>query len=310
MAKYLDENGLARFWDNIKTYVNKKPQILCFGDSYGANYDADGRGLWTKQLNETLSDRYEIINHCVGNSTFSRLNGDSLPIIYDQVTASLSDPIVDADMVKMVVMVGGRNDSGRSTVANAVSGLRNTIDYIYASYPNARIIVGVGNWYSGACTASAMFIRMQYEAQRMPNCVCTRGMWNVLLGKDSYTPEATNTHPIPSGMRLITNMLLGAMFGGNVGHYEGITISGVGNGAYVVIDNETISISFTKSSITAGEVINAAAILPYLYPIQTYFTYANSSGNSGIGRVKADGTIELLTAGSNMCINIVQKGYI
>lgn len=284
--------------------LEEKPVILCFGDSYGATYDADGRGLWSKQLNDLLSDRYTIKNFCIGNSTFSRNNGDGTPIIYNEVTTAIQDTSYNHEKVEIVVVCGGRNDV-RSSVTNAVNGVRDTLEYISQNFPHARIAVGIGNWWAHECTEEAKFRRMQFEAQRMPNCVCTEGLWNALLPFDDYTPESTNTHPIPSGMRLITNRLLGAMFGGCVQpvytqEYTGEAAAPFNN-FYAEIHGSQIHCKFTLSNVTAETITLSDALKRFFVPIQNYFMGVSATtGDSVAARINNDMTMQFYQAGANV----------
>lgn len=163
--------------------------IVFIGDSYGTGYQPSGSPLQNNipvLTNSYLKEHLTLHNYCVNATGFVTMNGNTSFI------TELNNAIVDAatdhwtNLVKYVVVIGGRNDS--STTTNADTYSAQLFDRIHEAFPTAKA-----------------FYAYLWDAYRRPNGI-------QLQNYRTYVRQATTHNVVTDAMSPSWGLLNTQMF--------------------------------------------------------------------------------------------------
>lgn len=219
MPKYLDEAGLAHFWENIKEGIADTAQtkMLVIGDSYSDYlYSGDqtsDSSLWWYKVAQALN--LTPTKYAKSGAGYVHASDG---ITFDTLATNAIAAITDKEMYRYVFVYGGLNDlrldvsrgDFQTAVANLLLKLR-------AAFPNSTVVV------MGCNT----FVRQNINANRD-----TQTSFSNILARVAFAAECafinTNTwllgwtsqfnsdeHPNQYGESRIAGLVLSALFGTN-----------------------------------------------------------------------------------------------
>lgn len=157
MPKYLDETGLAHFWDNIKDVTDgldervttlENSVLVVLGDSWsdGSN---DPSNTWYMQVSNKLG-MAAYVTAAVAGVGFAYGGNTAIPNQVSSALTKVQEAGYSAADVKYVVAFGGVNDYRHSQAyGNVAAGMRTTYDNARTTFPNAEIyLIGpnAGKW--------------------------------------------------------------------------------------------------------------------------------------------------------------------
>ena len=224
MAKYLDETGLAHFWDNIKSAIDGSGKgVLVLGDSYGEGYTPDGNVTsWIELFtNKVQQYGYTVYSTYMGGSGFySSDNTKKFSVVIGNYISTLTT--AQKESIGTVIIGGGYNDRGvsRDNIYNGMVDVRNIIT---ANLPNVnRVLVfpfgmGVQGLTTGAHASFTYqgivdMINNYLDANAAARLGTIVARANMLLRRNNYF-SSDYVHPNENGQYVIAMFVADAFFG-------------------------------------------------------------------------------------------------
>lgn len=206
------------------TPQDQLPICLCIGDSYANSTntvqpDGTNETKWPTQLRNIIGGEYQVKNYSVTGAGFN-VSGKTFT---DQINNAYSASAIDNDNVAIIVIGGGRNDTG--TTPQMESYADATFSNARAKFPKARIISVPMLWHN---TGMDMYGRQ--KAAGVAQAAAKNGVenvdwaWTWNIGNDSNFPSG-DVHPNANGAKVIASYMASAIRGTYTGRYEAATIA-------------------------------------------------------------------------------------
>lgn len=200
------------------------PVCLCIGDSYAnststVNADSTDATKWPTQLRNIISGEYQVKNYAVTGAGFN-VSGNTFA---DQINNAYSAPAIDNDNVAIIIIGGGRNDTGTTPQMESYAGA--TFSNARAKFPKARIISVPMLWHN-----AGMDMYGRQKAAGIAQAAAKNGVenvnwaWTWNIGNDSNFPSG-DPHPNANGSKVIASYMASAIRGTYTGRYEAATLS-------------------------------------------------------------------------------------
>lgn len=204
------------------------PICLCIGDSYAnssesVNPDGTDATKWPTQLRNIIGNDYRVKNYSVTGAGFN-ISGKTFT---DQINNAYSASAIDNDNVAIIVIGGGRNDTG--TTPQMESYADATFSNARAKFPKARIISVPMLWHN-----AGMDMYGRQKAAGVAQAAAKNGVenvdwaWTWNIGNDSNFPSG-DIHPNANGSKVIASYMASAIRGTYTGRYEAATLSSSSN---------------------------------------------------------------------------------
>lgn len=259
--------------------------IVFLGDSYGTGYQPSGSPLQNNipvLTNSYLKEHLTLHNYCVNATGFITNNGNT------NFMTELNNAIADAaannwtDLVKYVVVIGGRNDN--STTTNADTNSANLFDGIHEAFPTAKVFYAyLWDAYRRPNGTQLQNYRT-YVRQATTHNVVTNAMspsWG-LLNTQMFAQSGSHTgddiHPNQDGANFYAQCLAQLIEGGNA-CTSPTYVANFGNGVTVRKDGFIAVIegnAMTGSGITDVTLATVPACLSF----NTLCEFLAESGDS------------------------------
>lgn len=142
MPKYLDEAGLTRFYENIRSqFGDEHLGVLVLGDSYGEGYTPDGTVTSWIDYFKAQVERfgYTVYSSALGGAGFYREDATKkFSTLASNLIATLTT--AQKESIGAVIVGGGYNDR-TNTRANIYDGMVSLRQVITANLPNVRRVL-------------------------------------------------------------------------------------------------------------------------------------------------------------------------
>lgn len=206
------------------TPKDQLPICLCIGDSYAnssntVNPDGTDATKWPTQLRNIIGGEYQVKNYSVTGAGFN-VSGKTFT---DQINDAYSASDIDNDNVAIIVIGGGRNDTG--TTPQMESYADATFSNARVKFPKARIISVPMLWHN-----AGMDMCGRQKAAGVAEAAAKNGVenvdwaWTWNIGNDSNFPSG-DIHPNANGSKVIASYMASAIRGTYTGRYEAATLS-------------------------------------------------------------------------------------
>lgn len=213
--------------------------IVFFGDSYGTGYQPAGSALSNNlpvMVTEYLDESLTLHNYCANATGFITTSGGV------NFNTELNQAITDAtdgewaDLVKYVVVIGGRNDS--NSTANAQTNSAAFFAGVHSHFPNAKVFyLYLWDAYRRPNATQIQNYRT-YNRQACLHNVITDAMspaWG-LLRTQWYATSGSHTgddiHPNQDGVNYFAQCIVELIAGGR-GDHSDTYVGDFGNGVTV-----------------------------------------------------------------------------
>ena len=191
------------------------PFTIMLGDSYAGGYDPNGNNDgWVEYLEDLGVSRN--IKVFAGGVAFGRPASDPLSPIAQITGASLPAGVTDADVKRIVVLLG-YNDFFW-TDAEIKSGLRNFVTYCNTRFTNAVVYIGMAGycWTGNTDSKTGYHVqttaRSYYDAIYGTKAVFMPQVLGVLI-KDGAMSNADYKHPTEFGNKILAQAVWAALHG-------------------------------------------------------------------------------------------------
>lgn len=231
------DNALSARIDALQpTTLN---HIVFFGDSYGTGYQPAGSALANNipvVVTEYLDENLTLHNYCANATGFITTSGGVN--FNSELNQAISDSTVGewANLVKYVVVIGGRNDS--NSTANAQTNSASFFAGVRSQFPNAKVFyLYLWDAYRRPNATQIQNYRT-YNRQACLHNVITDAMspsWGLLRTQWYATSGSHNgddIHPNQDGVNYFAQCIVELMNGGN-GNHSDTYIGDFGNGVTV-----------------------------------------------------------------------------
>lgn len=259
--------------------------IVFLGDSYGTGYQPSGNPLQNNipfLTNQYLKEHLTLHNYCVNATGFVTTNGTT------NFMTELNNAVAEAeannwtDLVKYVVVIGGRNDS--STTTNADTNSANLFDGIHDAFPTAKVFYA----YLWDAYRRPNGIQLQnyrtYVRQATTHNVVTDAMapsWG-LLNTQMFAQSGSHTgddiHPNQDGANFYAQCMAQLIEGGNA-CTSPTYVANFGNGVTVRKDG-FIAVIEGNAMAGSGTTDVSLATVPACLSFSTLCEFLAESGDS------------------------------
>lgn len=200
------------------------PICLCIGDSYAnstntVHPDSTDETKWPTQLRNIIGNEYRVKNYAVTGAGFN-VSGKTFT---DQIDNAYNASSVDNDKVAIIIIGGGRNDTGTNTEMKTYAD--GTFSNARAKFPKARIISVPMLWHN-----AGMDMYGRQKAAGVAGAAAKNGVenvdwaWTWNIGNDYNFPSG-DIHPNEKGSKVIASYMASAIRGTYTGRYEAATVS-------------------------------------------------------------------------------------
>ena len=300
----------------FSAFKRTNSNLVCFGDSWTVGTGIAEADRPTKRFTAIVANKLDCTeyNFGVGAAGFIR-SGNLFSTQINTANSQMTSE--QKESTGIVLIVGGVNDYRQqlttSTQAQFVNGVVSTANLAHSVFPNALIVLGIGNtnlsyfpekarqWYSAAISAC--------ERQLDYPSLVIKNLYNVISGNTSLY-ASDNLHPNESGHGAFGGYLANAILGGGQSVFtalgtvtlsSGVALDGTEGPTELTLwrANDEIIVGaarFTFSpAITSSKVIGMipAKATP---PSNAYFSFYNSNQYVGSIAITASGNVYLIPA--------------
>ena len=288
----------------LEVFKLKNTKLYCFGDSWTAGSYVETQERFTKILCDILTMQEENYGVAAGGFSYSGSKG----AIADGLTKAMrsgSYP-VDKELCKMVLITGGVNDYRHKdtvTQTNFRNGVVNFVKDVHAAFPNALIVIGLGN--SSINNVTTGYLNWIESAKRdlMSSCnfpiKIIDNFHNFTRGRKTwYIEDNQLLHLTPFGHKMLAGRVASAIADGQTSvhdyigdiHLDHDLMQSIDAQPYLFLENDMIVINpgliRFKNPMTGNTKIGY--IQPYLAPATSVFFNAYGSGGN-VGCVYING---------------------
>lgn len=311
MANYRTAAAQDTIDASFSAFRRTNNNLVCFGDSWTVGTGIVETDRPAKRFTAIVANKLNCteFNFGVGASGFIR-SGNLFSTQINTANSQMTSE--QKENTGVVLIVGGVNDYRQqlttSTQTQFVDGVVSTANLAHTIFPNALIVIGIGNtnlsyfpsgakaWYKAAIDAC--------ESQLNFPCVILKNLYNVISG-DTSLYASDNLHPNEAGHALfggyIANAILGggqtvSRFLGNVtlvspaSVYDGLNVGIYRMNDEIVIDQRGFVF---EPAITSNTVIGSipAKLAP---PANSYFPYYYNNVVAGTIAVTTSGSVRVI----------------
>lgn len=204
--------------ENIKNYQIKQEKLknrkfVFIGDSYNTEYHHGG---WGKQIISKLGliSGVNVWNTGLGGAGFGTEN--SFYTLLTNITATINNEIKEE--ITDIVIAGGINDHSKS-YEEISNGITSCEQYVATNYPNAKLWILICGWSyeNDSIRTNALNAYNIYNEAATTATVIDK-LYTIFL--DPYFLESDMVHPTEKGMTNLSNIIIRALYGGNINNKE------------------------------------------------------------------------------------------
>lgn len=300
----------------FKAYNRTNTNIVCFGDSWTVGTGIAEADRPTKRFTAIVANKLDCteFNFGVGAAGFIR-SGNLFSTQINTANSQMTSE--QKNKTGVVLIVGGVNDYRQqlttSTQAQFVNGVVSTANLAHSVFPNALIVLGIGNtnlsyfpekarqWYSAAISAC--------ERQLDFPSLVVKNLYNVISGNTSLY-ASDNLHPNENGHGALGGYIANAILGGGqsvfsalgtVSLSSGVSLDGTEGPTELTLWRVNDEIVVGAARFTFSPAITNAKIIGTIPaksapPSNAYYPFYNSDQHAGNIAITASGNIYLIPA--------------
>ena len=296
-------------------YKRTHCNLVCFGDSWTVGTGIAEADRPTKRFTAIVANKLDCteFNFGVGAAGFIR-SGNLFSTQINTANSQMTSG--QKANTGIVLIVGGVNDYRQqlsaSTQAQFVAGVVSTVNLAHTVFPNALIVVGIGNtnlsyfpekarqWYSAAISACE---QLDFPALIIKN------LYNVISGNTSrYASD--NLHPNESGHGAFGGYIANAILGGGQSVFSalgtvtltsGVSLDGTEGPTELTLWRVNDEVVIGAARFTFSPAVTNAKIIGTIPaksapPSNAYYPFYNSDQHAGNIAITAGGNVYLIPA--------------
>lgn len=290
--------------------------LVCFGDSWTVGTGIAVADRPTKRFSAIVAKKLNCteFNFGVGGAGFIR-SGNLFSTQINTANSQMTSE--QKENTGVVLIVGGVNDYRQqlttSTQAQFVNGVVSTANLAHSVFPNALIVLGIGNtnlsyfpekarqWYSAAISACEQ--QLEYPSLIIKN------LYNVISGNTSMY-SSDNLHPNESGHGKFGGYIANAILGGGqtvlsalgtVSLSSGVTLDGTEGPTELTLWRVNDEIIVGAARFTFNPAITSSKVIGTIPtksapPSNAYYPFYRSDQHVGNIAITASGNVYLIPA--------------
>lgn len=204
--------------EDIKNYQIKQEKLknrkfIFIGDSYNTEIHHGG---WGQKIISKLGliSGVNVWNTGLGGAGFGTEN--SFYTLLTNISATINNNIKEE--ITDIVIAGGINDNSKS-YDEIRNGIHSCEQYVATNYPNAKLWILICGWsYENDNIRANALNAYNYYNEAAKTATVIDKLYTIFL--NPYFLESDMVHPTDNGMNNLSNIIIRALYGGNVNNKE------------------------------------------------------------------------------------------